>query len=179
MRIYILLLAACLCACKPASTSKSVSYPPPTRIVEPFEVLAALSGTNITASSFALPDAKYFIPTLRWIQSDFSNGFWQFKNEMGIATFQPEAWDCDKFAIAASFYAKWLNAASPNRNVSAGLCIGELFYRKHGDRTQGHAINFFVVLVGESLQIVCYEPQTHSVVTLTEAERRSVFFWKL
>lgn len=178
MHKFLLLLLLLLAACKP-SASKVISYPPPTRTISGSDAARALLATNINASSFALPDGKYLLPTLRWVEKDFSGGFWQFKNEMGIATFQPEAWDCDKFAIAASFYAKWLNAASPNRNVSGALAMGELYYWRSGNPADGHAINFFVVQVGDSLQIVCYEPQTHSVVTLTEAERQSVFFWKL
>lgn len=179
MKVFLncLVLIVCLMAgCKPSAT-KSAGYPPPTRIVQPHEISTALTATNIVSSSFALPDGQYVLPTLRWVEQDFSSGLWQFQNEMGIATWSAESNDCDKFSIAASFYAKWLNHSSPNRNVAAGLALGELYYFKNG--TQGHAINFFVIQVGTNLQIVCYEPQTRSVVALSEAERRSVFFWKL
>ncbi len=178
-RTLLLLLFICaLCGCKPSKPG-APSYPPPTRTVFPFEVVTALGETNIAANSFALPDGKYLIPTLRWIENDFSKGLWQFQNEMGISTWSAESNDCDKFAIAASFYAKWLNHSSPNRNIAAGLAIGELYYLKGGVNGQGHAINFIVTLVGDSLQIVFYEPQLRRVVSLSETERGRVMFWKL
>lgn len=177
---FIAAVCFCFVACKPASSSKTgPSYPPPTRILDQFDIAAVMSGSGIRANSFAVPDAKYILPTRRWIDSDFSSGLWQFQHEMGIARWESESNDCDKFAIAASFYAKWLNHSSPNRNVDAGLAFGELYYLKSGLAGQGHAINFFIALAGDSIQLVCYEPQTRSVVELSPAEKQSVFFWKL
>lgn len=175
----ILLTLAILLGCKPASSTKSgPSYPPPTRQLTPQEVVGVLAKTNVVSLSFALPDSVYVMPTVRWINSEFSSGLWQFQTELGISRWSAESNDCDKFAIATSFYAKWLNHSSPNR-IQAALSVGELYYYRNADISQGHAINFFVVLVGDSLQAVFYEPQTRSIVELSKAERESVFFWKL
>lgn len=178
MKTLLTLLALLLAACSPSKPA-APSYPPPTRTLDAFDVSIAVAAHGINASSFAIPDAKYVIPTRRWVESDFSAGLWQFQNEMGISNWSAESNDCDKFAIAASFYAKWLNHSSPNRSVAAGLAMGELYYLKGGVTGQGHAINFFIVQVGEALQLICYEPQTRTPVELSEAEKLSVFFWKL
>lgn len=178
-QLFVLSIFLCgVVGCKPSET-KVVSYPPPTRTIGPADVFAALAATNIAAISLSLPDAIYLMPTLRWIEHDFSSGLYVFQTEMGVSSWVSEANDCDKFALAASFYGKWLNYSSPNRNVSAALAIGEIYYRQGGEWSRGHAINFFVIQSGSELQIVFYEPQRRAVVTLSEVERKSVFFWKL
>lgn len=188
MRIYVLLMAACLCACKPkpaapaGTVAESIAAtaplpPPPTRSIGPVDVAVTMGATNITATSYAIPDGRYVMPTLGWIEREFSHGLFGFQHALGIATWTAEAWDCDKFAIGASFYGKFLNSVSPNRNVAAALAIGELYYVK--DVGGGHAINFFIVQAGQNLQIIFYEPQTRAVVSLSPTERERVMFWKL
>ena len=178
-QLFILSILLCgVVGCKPSET-KVVNYPPPSRTIGPADVISALAATNIAASSLAMPDAVYLLPTLRWIEHDFSSGLYVFQTEMGVSSWVSEANDCDKFAMAASFYGKWLNYSSPNRNVSAALAVGEIYYKQGGEWSRGHAINFFVIRSVDALQVVFYEPQRRSVVTLTKSERESVFFWKL
>lgn len=174
------------CKPKPATTAGTVGDsiaasapipPPPTRSISPMEVTLAMIATNITATSIAIPDAKYVMPTVGWIEREFSHGLFGFQHALGIATFENEAGDCDDFSQAAAFYAKWLNRVSPNRNTEAGLAVGELYYIK--DSGGGHAINFIVTLIGDRIQIVFYEPQLRRIVSLSEAERGRVMFWKL
>lgn len=182
MKKCIILVASVLTilfGCKKAD-DKVVSYPPPTKIISALDASLVMYSTNITCNSHVLADAKYLLPTKRWIEQDFSSGLWQFQTEMGISTWVADANDCDKFSNAASFYAKWLNYSTANRNVSAAIAIGELYYFIGGYSNKGHAINFFIILGNDGqLQMVCYEPQTRKIVTLTDAERASVFFWKL
>ena len=183
--IGCILILSVVFGCKPStssstsSSSSTVTYPPPTQVLDSADIFDLMRETGISAPSFAVPDAKYVLPTRRWVEQDFSGGLWQFQNEMGISRWVSESNDCDKFALAASFYAKWLNHSSPNRNVAAGLAIGEVYYLKGGVFGQGHAINFFIVGAGITRQIVFYEPQIRQIVTLTPAEITSIFFWKL
>ena len=97
---------------------------------------------------------------------------------MGINNWEPETNDCDKFASATTFYAKWLNHSTPNRKVKASLACGEIYYLRQKDN-RGHAINFFVINQSGELKILFYEPQTRQFVSLTQSEIFSIYFWKL
>jgi len=112
------------------------------------------------------------------VEQDFSTGFTQFKTALGVTTWTDTSWDCDKFSIACSFYAKWLNQISKNRHIAAALAVGELYYLKNAEAGGAHAINVFIVQEGDVLQLLFYEPQTAQPVTLSSAELKSVSFWK-
>jgi hypothetical protein len=125
-----------------------------------------------------MPDKNYVLTTREWIQIEFSAGLSAFQFQMGINNWNAESNDCDKFASATTFYAKWLNHSTPNRKVLASLACGEVYYTQQKN-SQNHAINFFIVKSGEELKILFYEPQTKRFVTLTQAEIFSIYFWKL
>lgn len=174
--LNLVILSIFLVGCN-SKTNKNIIPPPPTTSIVVGQIITCIVEHNIDTTSFIVPDAKYVLPTRDWIESEFSNGLSSFQSEMGISTWSEESNDCDKFSIATSFYAKWLNHSSPNRNVNASIACGEVFYKKSS--VGNHAINFFIIMEKSKLKVIFYEPQTRSIVTLNPEEIRSIFFLKL
>lgn len=171
----IILFGAVACQ-KPSN--ESIPIPPaPTRSYTSDEIKTLMLMDGVYAPNLALPDTTYLMPTKSWIEKEFSQGLAAFQFQMGIDKWSSESNDCDKFAIAASFYCKWLNHSSPNRKYSAGIACGEIYYIR--DAGGGHAINFFLTSDGDKIKTVFYEPQTRMIVALSENEKSRIFFYKL
>lgn len=181
--IFVLILSLSFIGCdfnrKPTSSGGTTTLPSaPSRTYSQQEVRDIFLANGIHTGNNVAADATYILTTKEWIRKDFSDGLGTFQFQMGINRWNAESNDCDKFSLATCFYAKWLSHSSPNRNVNASLAVGEIFYiqEKAGS---GHAINFFIVNENGVMEILFYEPQTRSFVTLTPLEKFSVFFWKI
>lgn len=174
----ILLTSVFFTGCENGSAQTSTKLPSaPSKVYTTEELQNLMFRNGINTGTFLLADKNYVLTTREWIRADFSRGLTAFQFQMGIDKWVAETNDCDKFATAATFYAKWLSHSSPNRNVRASLAFGELHYSRESDG-RAHAINFFIVNEGE-LKLVFYEPQNHKIVNLTKGEQFSVFFWRL
>lgn len=160
------------------NASAKVSLPPPPTVTfTPYDIHSSMSNIGINTSVSIVSDGKYVLAKREWVEKEFSSGLSDFQFQFGINHWKEESNDCDKFSGAATFYLRWLNHSSPNRNVNAALAAGEVYYR----RTDGqyHAINFFILETGGVLVPTFYEPQTRRFVKLSPSEISSVFFWKL
>ena len=162
-----------------ATTPRPVSLPPPpSRTFSSSEIETAMFGIGINTSTFVISDGRYILARREWVENEFSAGLAVFQFQFGINNWSEESNDCDKFTGAASFYLKWLNHSSPNRNVKASLAAGEVYYKKDSNERY-HAINLFILETGGSLTPSFYEPQTRRFVRLSQSEIFSVSFWKL
>lgn len=178
--LVILLSTTSFTGCERGSAQKSSTTLPavPSRSYSTEELQSVMFGNGINTGTFITADKNYILTTREWIRSDFSRGLTAFQFQMGIDKWVAESNDCDKFATATTFYAKWLSHSSPNRNIRASLACGEIHYVREKDQ-QSHVINFFIVKDESELKIVFYEPQTHKIVFLTKSETFSVYFWRL
>jgi hypothetical protein len=163
--------------CDNKRNSKVTIPPSPTISINALQIISSIEENNIDTKYLITPDSKYIFPKKEWIETDFSEGLKSFQDEIGISSWASESNDCDKFAITTSFYAKWLNHLSPNRNLNASIACGEVYYNKSGSGP--HAINFFLVFENEKLKVLFYEPQVRSIISLNSDEIKSIFFLKL
>lgn len=133
------------------------------------EVTLAGYGSPVQADLFSVVDRVYAKPTLEFLEGAFSKSLRSVQNFFGVAAWSVEANDCDDFARCAAFLAQLLHYRTPGRPPASALAFGELWYVK--DSGEGHAINIAFTDKG----VVCYEPQTRSIVTLSVTEKGSVF----
>lgn len=181
--LVVLLVSSIFIGCdfnrKPSSGGGTTELPSaPSRTYSQQEVRDILLTNGIFTATSVAADTTYILATKEWIRKDFSDGLGTFQFQMGIDKWVSESNDCDKFSLATCFYAKWLSHSSPNRKVNASLAVGEIFYIQEKN-SSGHAINFFIVNENGAMNVLFYEPQTRSFVTLTPLEKFSVFFWKI
>lgn len=142
----------------------------PTIISKPtIQALIFDTGIDVATAAVELPDAEYAIAAIDWIANDFARALVPWRNEM-IGVYAPGGADCDDFAEAAAFFAHLLFRRTPNRPKGTALGFGQFWYCKHGDQTQGHAINAAVCRDGDTLRLVYFEPQLAQLITLTPKE---------
>ena len=166
-------------AASAVNSSDGVNLPPsPTKTFSSEDIQTAMFKLGINTGNFVISDGNYVLAKREWLETEFSSGLSAFQFQFGINNWNEESNDCDKFAGAASFYLKWLNHSSRNRNVKAALAAGEVYYRRDRDG-QNHAINLFILETGGQLTPSFYEPQTRRFVRLSQSEVFSVYFWKL
>jgi hypothetical protein len=160
-----------------SNSTKVALPPPPTKTFSSTEIYNSMASIGILTEKAVISDGLYVLAKREWVEKEFSSGLSAFQFQFGINNWNAESNDCDKFSGAASFYLRWLNHSSPNRNVKAALAAGEVYYRT--DQGQNHAINLFILEKDGVLTPSFYEPQTRRFVTLSQSEIFSVFFWKL
>ena len=120
-------------------------------------------------------DALYSLPSLEWVQNDFTQAYRQFKASVDV--YRAESNDCDNFERACAFFADLLWSNTP-KTTATGLAFGEFWYEQ--DTGGGHAINFFLYrFLGPDIMIGFYEPQTGSVKSLTQKEISSCTYWRV
>ena len=133
------------------------------------EVTLAGYGSPVQPDLFSVVDRVYAKPTLEFLEGAFSKSLWSVQNFFGAASWSEEANDCDDFARCAAFLAQLLHYRTPGRPPASALAVGELWYVR--DNGEGHAINIAFTDKG----VVCYEPQTRAIVTLSPAEKNNCF----
>lgn len=101
-----------------------------------------LADVGIRPEAMLILDAGLCLPTANWVHGPFDDALDKVLADLGLASWEEERWDCDKFARLAWAYAGicWAKtAAAPN----TGLAFGLVCYvsRNSGG---GHCINVFV-----------------------------------
>jgi len=116
-------------------------------------------------------DRQYALPTRGFLTGAFSAALWSFQSFFNLLNWTEEANDCDDFGRVAAGFAQILHFLTPGRPPATALAVGELWYVQ--DSGENHAIN--VALCGPTPDdVVCYEPQTRRVVTLSDTEKGRV-----
>lgn len=136
------------------------------------EIMVAVAGYAPAAvNRFSIVDRLYAMPTRNFIEGAFSWALKSFQAFFRVLNWSEEANDCDDFARLAAAFAQILHYLTPGRPPATALAVGELWYVQ--DSGDGHAINIAVCGM-EPTDVVCYEPQTRKVVTLTATERGNI-----
>jgi hypothetical protein len=141
------------------------------------EVDSALSSLGVMVSGH-IADAEYALPAKSSVEGMFSRNLWELLNTIKSASWTEEDNDCDNFADVASWFAQYLHHNTPNKLQKTGLAFGSFWYNKD-DGSGGHAINFFLYRENGQAKVGFYEPQTQSIVRLSEGEIASCSFWKV
>lgn len=142
------------------------------KLLTPDELESALdkAGISFTHPNYYV-DRMYVVPTLDWIETDFSEDLRKLQESMGVLGYEQEVNDCDDFARMSAAFANARNRATSG-HPKASLTVGEFWYTK--DSGGAHAINVFVC--DSDLKIAFYEPQTRRVITITDAEKESCYY---
>lgn len=144
---------------------------------------STLRALGIVPYQTIIADTQYSLPTADWIAGDFARAFRTFLNEFRIAHYVPDLNDCDDFTFAAVFFMQLLHRRGqvehpPHRRTA--LAFGEFWYRR--DIGGMHAINLALVRSTNNGPLttdngpyapVFFEPQTQTIVTLTQKEIQS------
>lgn len=139
------------------------------KILDATELQLTLAVAGFDAGSRnSIVDRRYALPTKGFIEGAFSKALWSFQSFFAILRWTEEANDCDDFARIAAGFAQILHFLTPGRPPATALAVGELWYVK--DNGENHAIN--IALCGPTpADVICYEPQTRQIVTLSETEK--------
>ena len=128
-------------------------------------------------SNFFTRDASYSLPSISYINGEFSNSLRSFLFNLSSAEWKTESNDCDDFAMAACFLMNFLHHNTVNKVKNTGIAFGEFYYYKQG--VGYHAINVAVVRdENQKIKVVFFEPQTYSIVELNKEEIESCVFWR-
>lgn len=118
-----------------------------------------------------LPDGVYNLPTTKWLQSVFLPFYVGVLKEIGVYEWH-DRFDCDDFACLFRALAQISHRKS--NGTGDGLTVAEIHYVAAG--TNGvygpHAINMALTEKGW----VFIEPQNGSMKTLTDTEKKSIFY---
>lgn len=120
-----------------------------------------------------IPDERFIGPTRAWVTGTFGPAWAEALRKLGLETYQPEAWDCDKFADLCRSYAELLHARTPDRPIKDAALTVATFCYVIESTGGGHAIVAFFIPQGESFEVVYLEPQTGEEKKLTKQEEAS------
>lgn len=139
------------------------------KILSASELTMECAVAGFANASIDVVDRAYACPTEAFLEGAFASALrslqWFFK----VLTWSAEANDCDDFARLAAAFAQILHFLTPNRPPATALALGELWYRR--DVGGAHAIN--IARTDKGVQT--YEPQTRSLVKLSETEKLNTF----
>lgn len=135
----------------------------------------AVAGFAHALPAGALADAMYAPPRADWLRGEFAGWFRQCLQRMEIASYVPEAGDCDDFAALYASLARICHRRGWAGGQPAALPVGELHYVS--SELGPHAV---VVAVTSDQGVIVIEPQDPArVLTLSSAERSSAWLCKL
>jgi hypothetical protein len=113
---------------------------------------------------------------LSFLSGPFTTAYQSYNIDMGLGFYDKEANDCDNFSSGAAHFMNFLHYQTPNRKFpNAGIAFGVFDYKRK-DGTY-HSINIAIVVSNEKIKVVFYEPQTYSIVGLTNQEIWSCIRW--
>ncbi len=133
------------------------------------QIAEQLQAAGVVSLSWHIADRDYALPTVNFLRRAFASALWSFQNFFAVLSWTEEANDCDDFARISAGFAQILHYLTPGRPAQSALAVGEFWYQKD-NFGGGHAIN--VACCGlEPSDVVFYEPQTRTVVHLSDTEK--------
>ncbi len=119
-------------------------------------------------SDVKVSDQKYAIVDRDWLETEWYNYYRKVLDGLNIHGWSHD-FDCDNFA---SLYCALLQVCHKAGNTTSdGISVGEFWYITEDG--SGHAI--VTAIVGDN-QVIYIEPQSGSVLSLTDKERYSCLF---
>jgi hypothetical protein len=113
-------------------------------------------------------DEQYAEPTLSYLQHEFSHALTANLTAQGLMGYDVESNDCDDFAVEAWALMRRCHSRTIKQEgyVRCSIAFGCWQYRPANSNGATHIINCAVIDNG----LVFYEPQTQSVIQLTDEE---------
>lgn len=141
-------------------------------IISPTTIEQVREKFGIMPENKRILDDEYVLVTKKWVEEVFSPAFKHFLSATKNWLYAAEKNDCDDFSEDARYFARLLHRLS-NKAFRKGLAFGIYTYNR--DAGGGHAINFFITRDDNTNTYVIYfyEPQTQSIVELSQQERAS------
>lgn len=139
-----------------------------------WNIMSSVGAGN--TANFITRDTIYSLPSIEYITNQFSQNLKGFFFSLNSQGWKEQENDCDDFALGACFLMNFLHHNTVDKIRNTGIAFGEFYYiREQGG---GHAINVAIVKDNLEVKVVFYEPQTYSIVTLTQKEIESCVFWR-
>ncbi len=163
-----------LISCSKVPDSKTI---PSYVTISSYEVKGVITNANLAGfkDNIFLHDEDYVIPTLDWVNGEFSKQFKQFLFNYNIRQFQDGKNECDKFSLHARSVANILNRHNP-QSGNSGIAVGEVYLINGGG---GHAMNFAIVADRDKkLRLVFYEPQAAQIVNV-DTNDLAILTWNM
>ena len=161
-------------------TSCSPSYPSSSSYVtmDKIDMTAFIIETNhINAlQCYSMNDQQYAIPTIKWIEKDFSSELKKFLFKYQVTSATDTSNDCDDFTQYAITVGHIMFRHASKRPAESALAIGAFQY--YPDGGGGHSLNFFIATDDYGvIKVVLYEPQTQQIIQLYPKD--TVIFWEM
>ena len=134
-------------------------------MVTPSVILSAFAALGVLPDVVRCLDDAYSLPEKRSVVDTFAPAFARWAAKQGLEGYRKNSRDCDKWSGFAVVFAQAMHAAS---GLETGLAFGTFDFLRE-DSTP-HRLCAFVYLEDGPPQVGFFEPQTQSVVTLTEME---------
>jgi len=135
-------------------------------------LLEAIKKNGVMPYNEIVVDGDYVFPTKEWMVTKFSEAFKVFLRQLDALGYKVDKNDCDNFAVHCYSFALLLHNRDP-KAYQKGFAMGMYHYTT--DKGTGHAINIFVTVDPDTntYEVAFYEPQTQSIVRLSEQEKAS------
>ncbi len=137
---------------------------------------------NVGSMNYEVSDGVYSLPDRNFIGTDFSVALKSFFSQMGDSDYTSGENNCNVFSLGSSYFMKHLHHnTKTNKLDNTGIAFGEFYYIKEGADGGGHAINVSIVNdknITNKFIVLFYEPQTCSIVQLTQTEIESCVFYR-
>ena len=144
------------------------------------DIRNSLTDIGLATLDLFFPDVYYVCPDWDWVQEIFFPN-WRFvMDTLGVATWQPEANDCDDFAALCKSYLRILHVRTKSRPPGAAIAVADLNYwlQKETSTTPGllHAINLVICNLGKGPQVKFFEPQIPKALTLSPTQIQDITY---
>ena len=161
-----------------------------TLIIKKKELDKAIKDSFSNVKHAIVTDKDYALLDLEWVKKVAYPGFlewiqlFNFKRKIRSSYWKPN-WDCDDISDSFKVYLRFLHASANchtltermngDKNITnaTSVLVGTMFYRNHGERSGGHAIN---LLFSENMQPVYFEPENGHFIHLNPDEEKSVWY---
>jgi hypothetical protein len=168
--VFLFLLVGC---------SQPKPEPPtaPSTILTPWEVQGIMTYNYVVVEG-VLSDQRYMLPSEDWVLNHLPTITKNLQQDLKQLHWTSDSNDCDDFAKMTAAFVHLLHYNSPNKMSETSIAFGEFYYFKNmGGK---HAINFVICKTKSGdFKLMFFEPQTYSVVKLTEQEIKSCTNWLL
>lgn len=160
--------------------SKTISNPqtimPLNSEINAVEIKIFMSRAGFMPDSYIVVDKFYECTTEDYIKNDYSVLFNKFLFDFKQSQYSASNNDCDKFSLSNLFFSNNLYSNAKHKS-NHSLAVGEFGYTRWDGIN--HDICFYLVKDGGNISIFFYDPEIKKIVTLTDTELKSCFYWRI
>jgi len=161
-----------------------------TLIVKGDELKKIMKSSFPNVEHLITTDRDYALLDLEWVKKHAYPAFIEWIQVFGFqrkirSSYWKTNWDCEDLSESFKAYLRFLHAAANSHTLTermdgkknitnaTSISAGTMFYRNHGNKSGGHAIN---ILLSEDMKPAYFEPEAGDFIHLNRDAEETVWY---